>query len=61
LKSEFEVAPVFLKEVSRIQALLCLYFLVLLVQAFANLPHHVDHSSEHNPAAHCPSTGQVQF
>ena len=33
LKTEFEVAPVFLKEVSRIQALLCLYFLVLLVQA----------------------------
>jgi len=30
---DFEVAPVFLKEVSRIQALLCLYFLVLLVQA----------------------------
>ena len=33
LKTEFEVALVFLKEVSRIQALLCLYFLVLLVQA----------------------------
>jgi transposase len=33
LKTEFEVAPVFLKEVSRIQALLCLYFLVLLVHA----------------------------
>jgi transposase len=33
LKTEFEVAAVFLKEVSRIQALLCLYFLVLLVQA----------------------------
>jgi hypothetical protein len=33
LKTEFEVAPVFLKEVSRIQALLCLYFFVLLVQA----------------------------
>jgi transposase len=32
-KTEFEVAPVYLKEVSRIQALLCLYFLVLLVQA----------------------------
>ena len=27
------MAPVFLKEVSRIQALLCLYFFVLLVQA----------------------------
>jgi transposase len=33
LKTEFEVAPVYLKEVSRIQALLCLYFFVLLVQA----------------------------
>ena len=33
LKTEFEVAPVFLKEVTRIQALLCLYFLVLLLQA----------------------------
>jgi transposase len=33
LKTEFEVAPVYLKEVSRIQSLLCLYFLVLLVQA----------------------------
>ncbi|MBV8229830.1 MAG: IS1634 family transposase [Planctomycetaceae bacterium] len=33
LKTEFEVAPVFLKEASRIQALLCLYFFVLLVQA----------------------------
>jgi hypothetical protein len=30
---QFQVASVFLKEVSRIQALLCLYFLVLLVQA----------------------------
>jgi transposase len=33
LKTEFEVAPVYLKEVTRIQSLLCLYFLVLLVQA----------------------------
>src|SRR5262249_37610717 len=33
LKTDFEVAPVYLKEVSRIQALLCLYFFVLLVQA----------------------------
>ena len=33
LKTEFVVAPVYLKEVTRIQALLCLYFLVLLVQA----------------------------
>jgi transposase len=33
LKTEFAVAPVYLKEVTRIQAVLCLYFLVLLVQA----------------------------
>lgn len=33
LKSDFRVAPVYLKEVSRIQALLCVYFLVLLVEA----------------------------
>lgn len=31
-KHDFEVAPVYLKEVSRIQALLCAYFFVLLVQ-----------------------------
>ena len=31
-KNDFEVAPVFLKEVSRIQALLGVYFFVLLVQ-----------------------------
>ncbi|MEE8361791.1 MAG: IS1634 family transposase [Gemmatimonadales bacterium] len=33
LKTDFEVAPVYLKEVSRIQSLLCIYFLVLLVQS----------------------------
>ncbi len=33
LKSDFRVAPVYLKEVSRIRALLCVYFLVLLVEA----------------------------
>jgi transposase len=33
LKTDFEVAPVFLKEVSRIQALLCVYFLVLLTES----------------------------
>ena len=33
LKTEFAVAPVYLEEVTRIQALLCLYFLVLLVEA----------------------------
>jgi transposase len=33
LKTDFVVAPVFLKEVSRIQALLCMYFFVLLVES----------------------------
>jgi transposase len=33
LKTDFVVAPVYLKEVSRIQALLCIYFLALLVEA----------------------------
>jgi transposase len=33
LKTDFVVAPVYLKEVSRIQALLCVYFLALLVEA----------------------------
>ena len=33
LKTDFAVAPVYLKEVSRIQALLCVYFFVLLVES----------------------------
>jgi transposase len=33
LKTDFRVAPVYLKDVSRIQSLLCVYFLVLLVEA----------------------------
>lgn len=33
LKTDFRVAPVYLKEVSRIQAMLCVYFLVLLVES----------------------------
>ena len=33
LKTNFEVAPVYLKEVSRIQVLLCMYFLALLVES----------------------------
>lgn len=32
LKTDFEVAPVYLKNVGRIQALLCVYYCVLLVQ-----------------------------
>jgi transposase len=33
MKTDFVVAPVYLKETSRIQALLCLYFFVLLVES----------------------------
>jgi transposase len=33
MKTDFVVAPMYLKEVSRIQALLCMYFFVLLVEA----------------------------
>ena len=33
LKTDFAVAPIYLKEATRIQALLCLYFFVLLVEA----------------------------
>jgi transposase len=33
MKTDFVVAPVYLKEASRIQALLCVYFVVLLVEA----------------------------
>jgi transposase len=33
LKTNFEVAPVYLKEASRIQALLCVYFLALLTES----------------------------
>jgi transposase len=31
-KSDFHVAPVYLKEISRIEALLCVYFMALLIQ-----------------------------
>jgi transposase len=33
LKTDFTVAPIYLKETTRIQALLCMYFFVLLVEA----------------------------
>jgi transposase len=33
LKTDFEVAPVYLKEVRRVQGLLCVYFFALLVEA----------------------------
>ena len=33
LKTDFEVAPVYLKESSRVQALLCAYFLMLLAES----------------------------
>jgi transposase len=32
LKTDFEVASIYLKDISRIQALLCVYFFVLIVQ-----------------------------
>jgi transposase len=41
-KTDFEVAPVCLKEVSRIQALLCIYFFALVVQTL--LERHVRHA-----------------
>ena len=33
MKTDFEVAPVYLKEASRIQVLLCVYFLALLTES----------------------------
>ena len=33
MKTDFEVAPVYLKSVHRIQAMLCVYFFALLVEA----------------------------
>ena len=33
LKTDFVVAPVFLKEASRVQALLCVYFFALVVES----------------------------
>lgn len=33
LKTDFQITPMYLKDVSRIQALLCVYFLVLLVES----------------------------
>jgi transposase len=33
MKTDFDVAPVYLKEASRIQALLCVYFLALLTES----------------------------
>ena len=33
MKTDFEVAPVYLKEASRIQELLCVYFLALLTES----------------------------
>jgi len=40
-KSDFEVAPVYLKEVSRIQSLLCVYFLCCFCRPFWNVSYAV--------------------
>ncbi len=53
LKTDFVVAPVFLKEVSRIQALLCVYFLALLVESLLEreLRRAMEREGDREPAA----------
>ena len=53
LKTDFVVAPVYLKEVSRIQALLCVYFLVLLVESLLEreLRRAMERGGDREPAA----------
>jgi transposase len=67
MKTDFEVAPVYLKEVSRIQALLCVYFLALLTEsllerelrramereAIASLPLYPEGRKCRRPTARC--------
>jgi transposase len=52
LKTDFEVAPVYLKETSRIQALLCVYFLALLTEAL--LERELRRAMEHQAIASLP-------
>lgn len=52
LKTDFEVAPLYLKSVSRIQALLCVYFLVLLVQTL--LERELRHAMHRAKESHLP-------
>ena len=52
LKTDFEVAPVYLKETSSIQALLCVYFLVLLADSLLERDHRVmDREAIEEPAS----------
>ena len=53
LKTDFVVAPVYLKEVSRIQALLCVYFFVLLVESLLEreLRRAMEREGDREPAA----------
>ena len=52
LKTDFEVAPVYLKEASRIQALLCVYFFALLTESLLEreLRRAIDHGGDRQPA-----------
>ena len=55
-KSDFSVAPVYLKEVSRIQGLLCVYFLALLVQTL--LERELRQAMEREGVEHLPLYGE---
>ena len=57
LKTDFAVAPVYLKEVSRIQALLCVYFLALLVESL--LERELRRAMESEGIKTCPYTRRV--
>ena len=52
LKTDFVVAPVYLKETSRIQALLCVYFFALLVESLLEreLRRAMDGAGDREPA-----------
>jgi transposase len=52
LKTDFEVAPVYLQEASRIQALLCVYFLALLTESL--LERELRRAMEHAAIASLP-------
>lgn len=55
-KSDFHVAPVYLKDVSRIQGLLCVYFLALLVQTL--LERELRQAMERAGVEHLPLYGE---
>jgi hypothetical protein len=52
MKTDFEVAPVYLKETSRIQALLCVYFLALLTESL--LERELRRAMDHEAIASLP-------